>query len=86
VQKDALNLSPEDAAALQLKDGEELCVESESGRMVRPVTIKTGMKPGILECVLFRERRDALSLSPGSSKTIAVSLRKAATRNGAQED
>ncbi len=86
VQKDALNLSPEDAAALQLKDGEELCVESESGRMVRPVTIKTGMKPGVLECVLFRERRDALSLSPGSSKTIAVSLRKAATRNGAQED
>jgi predicted molibdopterin-dependent oxidoreductase YjgC len=86
VQKDALNLSPEDAAALRLNDGEELCMESASGRMVRPVTIRKGIKPGVLECVLFRERRDALSLSPGFSKTVAVSLRKAATRNGAQED
>jgi predicted molibdopterin-dependent oxidoreductase YjgC len=84
VQKDGLYLSPEDAAALDLADGDELHVESASGAMIRPATIRAGIRPGVLECLLFRERRDALSLSPGHARSVAVSIRKAKTRSGAQ--
>jgi formate dehydrogenase alpha subunit len=82
VQGDGLYLSPEDAKALGLADGDALCVESESGRMVRTATIRAGIRPGVLECLLFQKRRDALSLSQGQAGTIAVSIRKAETRNG----
>jgi len=84
VQVDGLCLSPEDAKALGLADGDEFSVESESGRMVRTATIRAGIKPGVLECRLFQKRRDALSLSPVLAGTIAVSIRKVETRNGAE--
>ncbi|MCG2739652.1 MAG: molybdopterin-dependent oxidoreductase [Syntrophaceae bacterium] len=81
--KDRLFISPEDAALLQIADGESLCIESADGAVTRPVTIKAGVKTGVLECVLgdtLRQgvpiRSEILALSLRPSKVIAVSARK----------
>lgn len=77
VQKDMLCVSPEDAAALDIADGEALRLESATGAVVRPVTVKAGIKRGVIECFLFRQRGDVLALSPGMAKVIGVSVTKA---------
>lgn len=83
VQKEQLNMSAEDAARLQVADGGEVCIESAAGSVTRPVSIKAGMKAGVLECLLgetLRQgvslRREMLALSLEPSKVIAVSVRK----------
>jgi predicted molibdopterin-dependent oxidoreductase YjgC len=77
VQKDMLCISPGDAAALALEDGDKLILESANGSVARPVTIKAGLMQGVLECFLVRERSEMLALSPRLAKVIAVSIRKA---------
>jgi anaerobic selenocysteine-containing dehydrogenase len=77
VQKDALFISPEDAAALNLTDGDGLYLESADGDATRPVTVKAGIKQGVLECLLFRKRHEMLALSLKPAKAIEVSVRKA---------
>lgn len=77
VQRDLLNIAPEDAAALNLADGENLYIESDNGAVTRPVTIKAGLRQGVLEGVLFQKRREMLALSLKPAKVIAVSVRKA---------
>ncbi|MBU1150606.1 MAG: molybdopterin-dependent oxidoreductase, partial [Proteobacteria bacterium] len=77
VQKDALFISPGDAAALNLTDGDGLYLESADGDATRPVTVKAGVKQGVLECLLFRKRREMLALSLKPAKVIEVSVRKA---------
>ena len=77
MQKDALFISPEDAAALNLTDGDGLYLESADGNATRPVTVKAGIKQGVLECLLFRKRREMLALSMKPAKVIEVSVRKA---------
>ena len=54
-----------------------LRLESATGAVVRPVTVKAGIKRGVIECFLFRERRDILALAPGAAKVIEVSATKA---------
>ena len=76
VQKDLLFMSPEDAALLHIAAGESVCIESADGAVTRPVTIKAGIKTGVLECVLFQKRSEMLALSLRPSKVIAVSVRK----------
>jgi anaerobic selenocysteine-containing dehydrogenase len=76
VQKDLLFISPEDAALLNIAAGESVCMESSDGAVTRPVTIKAGMKTGVLECVLFQKRSEMLALSLRPSKVVAVSVRK----------
>jgi len=76
VQKDLLCVSPEDAAALNVHEGERLFLESASGAVTRPVTIKPGIRRGVLECLLFRQRGDVLALSSRPAKVIEVSARK----------
>lgn len=76
VQKDELFISPEDAALLHVAAGESVRIESADGAVTRPVTIKTGIKTGVLECVLFQKRSEMLALSLRPSKVIAVSVRK----------
>ncbi|MDP2838608.1 MAG: molybdopterin-dependent oxidoreductase [Syntrophales bacterium] len=76
VQKDLLFIAPEDAALLHIAAGESVCIESADGAVTRPVTIKAGMKTGVLECVLFQKRSEMLALSLRPSKVIAVSVRK----------
>ncbi len=77
LQKDVLYISPEDAAAINLADGDNLCIESDSGAATRPATIKAGIKQGVLECLLFRKRREVLALSLRPAKMIEVAIKKA---------
>jgi predicted molibdopterin-dependent oxidoreductase YjgC len=77
VTKDMLYLSPEDAALLKLADGDAICIESAEGTATGAVTIKTGIRQGVLECMLFRKRGEMLSLSSKPAKVIDVSVRKA---------
>ena len=77
VMKDMLSLSPEDAAFLKLADGDAVCVESDEGAATGVVTIKAGIRQGVLECMLFRKRREMLFLSWKPAKVIDVSVRKA---------
>ena len=72
-----LCISTEDAAALGVVNGDALRLESATGTASRPVTVKAGIKRGVLECFLFRERGDMLALAPGSAKVIEVSVSKA---------
>ena len=69
-------MSPEDAALLHIAAGESVCIESADGAVTRPVTIKAGMKTGVLECVLGQKRSEMLALSLRPSKVITVSVRK----------
>jgi len=48
-------------------------VQSEAGSIKKGVSIKTGLRQGVLEYVLFKDRRDALGLSKGMEKVIDVS-------------
>jgi formate dehydrogenase (NADP+) alpha subunit len=77
VTKDMLYLSPEDAAVLTLADGDAICIESDEGTATGTVTIKAGIRRGVLECMLFRKRREMLLLSSKPAKVIDVSVRKA---------
>ena len=81
--KDLLFIAPEDAALLHIAAGESRRIESADGAVTRPVTIKAGIKTGVLECVLgdtLRQgvpiRSEMLALSLRPSKVIAVSVRK----------
>ncbi|MHB8773268.1 MAG: molybdopterin-dependent oxidoreductase [Syntrophales bacterium] len=77
VQKDMLCISPEDAAALGVATGDALRMESATGTVVRPVTVKAGLTRGVVECFLFRQRSDVLALAPAAAKVIAVSATRA---------
>ncbi len=76
VQKDALFISPEDASDLGAEDGDLLVLENNRGASVRSVTVKEGLKKGILEAVLFKERQDMLKLTAEPAKVVHVSLTK----------
>jgi anaerobic selenocysteine-containing dehydrogenase len=76
VSEDKLFISPEDAAALGVAERDLVTIQSEAGTIRKGVAIKAGLRPGILEYVLFKERRDALNLSKGMKKVIDVSVQK----------
>ena len=77
VQKDMLYISPGDAEDLDVTDGDELTLESADGAVTRPVTIKAGVRRGVLECLLYRKRSEMLALSLKPAKVIEVKVRKA---------
>jgi anaerobic selenocysteine-containing dehydrogenase len=77
VQKEMLYISPDDAAALGLIEGDLIRLESDEGAAVRPVTIKKGIRAGVLECLLFEKRGELLALSAKPAKVIDVSAGKA---------
>jgi anaerobic selenocysteine-containing dehydrogenase len=77
VQKETLSLSPDEAATLGLVDGDAVRLESQDGAAVRPVTVKEGIRPGVLECLLFGNRDEILALSLKPAKVIDVLVSKA---------
>ncbi|MBA4421629.1 MAG: hypothetical protein C0390_00860 [Syntrophus sp. (in: bacteria)] len=77
VTKDMLYVSPEDATILGLADGDAVSMESVDGTATGTVTIKPGIRKGVLECLLFRKRGEMLLLSRKPAKVIDVSVRKA---------
>ena len=76
VSEDRLFLSPEDASLLGVSEGDVVEVESKSGAVQKPASIKEGLRPGVLEYVAFKDRRQALKLSAGPAKWIDVKVRK----------
>jgi predicted molibdopterin-dependent oxidoreductase YjgC len=76
ISEDKLFMSPEDAASLGVAERDSVIIQSEAGSIKKAVSIKTGLRPGVLEYVLFKERRDALNLSKSMKKVIDVSVQK----------
>jgi len=76
VSEDKLFLSPEDAAVLGVSEGDVVEVESKSGVVQKPASIKEGLRPGVLEYVVFKDRRQVLKLSASPTKWIDVKVRK----------
>jgi len=76
ISEDKLFMSPEDAAALGVAERDPVIIQSEAGSIKKGVSIKAGLRQGVLEYVLFKDRRDALGLSKGMEKVIDVSVQK----------
>jgi predicted molibdopterin-dependent oxidoreductase YjgC len=76
ISEDKLNMSPEDAASLKVSEGDIIEVESQSGLVQKPVSIKEGLKKGVLEYLVFKDRQQALRLSASPAKWIEVKVRK----------
>jgi predicted molibdopterin-dependent oxidoreductase YjgC len=76
ISEDKLFMSPEDAVALGVAERDPVIIQSEVGSIKKSVSIKTGLRQGVLEYVLFKDRRDALGLSKGMEKVIDVSVQK----------
>jgi predicted molibdopterin-dependent oxidoreductase YjgC len=76
VSEDKLFMSGEDASALGVSEGDVVEIESKSGIVQKPFSIKEGLRPGVLEYVVFKDRRQALRLSALPTKWIDVKVRK----------
>jgi predicted molibdopterin-dependent oxidoreductase YjgC len=76
VSEDRLFMSGEDAAALGLSEGDIVEVESGSGLVQKPISIKEGLRRRVLEYLVFRDRQQALKLSASPTKWIEVKVRK----------
>jgi predicted molibdopterin-dependent oxidoreductase YjgC len=76
ITEDKLYMSPEDAGALGIGEGTTIEVESKNGLIRKPVSIKNGLRQGVLEYILFKDRQQALKLSTSPKKWIEVKVRK----------
>jgi predicted molibdopterin-dependent oxidoreductase YjgC len=76
ITEDKLYMSPEDAGSLGIGEGTAIEVESKNGLIRKPVSIKNGLRQGVLEYILFKDRQQALKLSTSPKKWIEVKVRK----------
>jgi predicted molibdopterin-dependent oxidoreductase YjgC len=76
VSEDKLFMSREDASALGVSEGDVVEIESKSGSLQKPASIKEGLRAGVLEYVVFKDRVQALRLSASPTKWIEVKVRK----------
>lgn len=76
VTEDRLFISPSDAEKFGLREGDGVTLTSDEGSIKKGVSIKEGLRPGVLEYLLFKDRREALKLSSGFTKLIDVSVEK----------
>jgi anaerobic selenocysteine-containing dehydrogenase len=77
ISVDKLFMAPEDAQALGLGQGNEVLIESGTGQMKHAVSLKEGLRPGVLEYVCFTDREAVLGLLKGQAKVIDVTVKKA---------
>ncbi|MGD0487904.1 MAG: 2Fe-2S iron-sulfur cluster-binding protein [Syntrophorhabdales bacterium] len=76
VSEDTLFLSATDAAAMGLAEGDMVRVTSKSGSLHKPLSIKEGLRPGVLEYIVFRDRQEVLGLMETPAKWIEVEVGK----------
>jgi NADH-quinone oxidoreductase subunit G len=76
IQGDLLFISPEDGAALNISQGDQVSVESDMGKIEERAFIKEGLKQGVVEFRLLRKRTDVLKLAGGYAKQTPVTLKK----------
>jgi NADH-quinone oxidoreductase subunit G len=73
---DVLFISPDDARAFGISEGEKVSLKSDSGAVVERASIKKGLKGGVVEYRMLRKRQDILKLAQGYRKHIAVTMDK----------
>ena len=71
-----LFVSPEDAAVLGVSEGDQVVLTSEHGTAQERVVIKEGLKKGVLEYRMSKNRQDILKLAGEYKKHIAVTAKK----------
>jgi anaerobic selenocysteine-containing dehydrogenase len=76
VSEDKLFMSGADAAAMGLAEGDVVQVASSRGSLYKPLSIKEGLRPGVLEYLVFRDRPEVLGLTATPAKWIEVEVRK----------
>jgi anaerobic selenocysteine-containing dehydrogenase len=76
VSEDKLFLSATDAAAMGLAEGDVVRVTSSRGSLHKPLSIKEGLRPGVLEYIVFRDRPEVLGLMETPVKWIEVEVGK----------
>ncbi len=76
VSEDKLFLSAADASRLGLSEGDVVRVTSKNGSLHKPLSIKEGLRPGVLEYVVFRDRPEVLGLMGTPAKWIEVEVEK----------
>jgi NADH dehydrogenase/NADH:ubiquinone oxidoreductase subunit G len=76
VSEDKLFLSPADASALGLAEGDVVRVTSSRGSLHKPLSLKEGLRPGVLEYIVFRDRPEVLGLIATPEKWIEVKVEK----------
>ncbi len=76
ISEDKLFMSREDAEGLGVSEGDIIEVESRSGLVQKPVSIKEGLRRGVLEYLVYKDRQQALRLSASPTKWIEVKVRK----------
>jgi anaerobic selenocysteine-containing dehydrogenase len=77
ISEDKLFLSAADASGLGLVEGDVVRVTSKSGSLHKPLSIKEGLRPGVLEYIVFRDRPEALGLMEAPAKWVEVEVAKA---------
>ena len=70
-------MSPADAQAIGLSEGDVVQVASKIGTRQKPLSVKEGLKPGVLEYIVFRDRQQAPEVSIDTpAKWIEVKVQK----------
>lgn len=76
ITEDRLFISSEDAENMGLREGDGVMLTSDEGSIKKAIAIKEGLRAGVLEYLLFKDRKDALKLSSSFRKLIDVSMEK----------
>ncbi len=76
VSEDKLFMSDADAARLGIVEGDIVEVQSSEGSLHKPVSIKEGLRPGVLEYIVFKDRFQVYKLAAAPTKWIEVKVRK----------
>jgi predicted molibdopterin-dependent oxidoreductase YjgC len=77
ISENKLFVSPEDARELGLSPGDAVKIESPLGSMQHPVTVKDGLRQGVLEYISLKDRQQALKLTAEPARVIDVTVKKA---------
>ncbi|MBA4390891.1 MAG: hypothetical protein C0399_08120 [Syntrophus sp. (in: bacteria)] len=71
-----LFISPEDATALTIAEGDTVTLESDFGTAQERASIKKGLKQGVVEYRMSKNRQNILKLAGGCEKHIPVTVKK----------
>ncbi len=76
VSEDKFFMSPADASALGVVEGDVVQITSKTGTVDKPLSLKEGLRPGVLEYLIFRDRPAALKLMESPAKWIEVQVQR----------
>ncbi len=76
VSGDKLYIAPEDAQRLGVEEQGQVLIESAEGSIKKAVSVRKGLREGVLEYVVFKERTEALGFSKHMQKVLDVTVKK----------